>query len=67
MTDWRRDIENAPRDGSYILVSLKERHWYDGPQVVCWHARESYWWLSEGWSYTDDEIAGWFAIPQADH
>lgn len=66
MLEFRTDIENAPHDGSYVLVSLKSRHWYDGPSVVSWDGDSKHWWLSEGYLFQDSDIRGWFAIPQAE-
>jgi hypothetical protein len=56
-------IATAPRDGSYIAIKLKERHWYDGPSVVRWDGED--WHLDEGWGYTEDQIVGWSPLPQS--
>jgi hypothetical protein len=63
------DIKDAPRDGTWIVVSLKKRMWYDGPSVVRWEPDfdGGCWWLPEGCPFKDEAIAGWCPIAQADH
>lgn len=62
---WRYDVENAPKDGTYIQGMFKNNHPLStsGKSLIpgLWHKDEKCWDTMEGYFHQDDLVA--FAVP----
>jgi hypothetical protein len=62
-----RPMSEAPKDGTRVLAFLKDsggqafRVLHYRHDAFCY--RNDVWWVTAGWFYTEEQIAGWWSLP----
>lgn len=62
MSEWNRDIKDAPRDGTKIVIIYESNPSY---QIVGWIEDAEVWQSHvNGWRFFDKQILGWMPLPK---
>ncbi len=56
-----RPMSEAPKDGTRVLAFLKDS---GGQAFRVLHYRDCVWWVTAAWFYSEEQIAGWWPLPE---